>query len=304
MHVLCLLLLFFSQGGDDTLLATQVLGNFFVAPGSSLSLQFLPNAGIRLHNVAVADAGTYSVHVNMNVHGSVVEGVQTVEVQVSGQPITTDGQLHVTMLPDAVYVNSTRHYHVQLACGDFLPVWGHRASVLWKTPNNQTLSSTSDENGRFLLSVPNPVVSGEYSCVIDDTSPASLCVPSGSPLRRGATVNVDGVQAQFVIMEARMMSMQLKEEQLEQENAALKQQLETQRRNLTSMIGGAYSSSTGVFTVPVDGTYAFFATITPAGTSPEKNPMAALYADNTELARTISSPCNPGFSVDLSRQSA
>nr|KAG5700939.1 hypothetical protein BaRGS_034224 [Batillaria attramentaria] len=124
------------------------------------------------------------------------------------RPITTDGQLHVTMLPDAVYVNSTRHYHVQLACGDFLP-----------TPDNQTLSSTSEKNGRFLLSVPNPVVSGEYSCVIDDTSPATLCVPSGSPLQRGATVNVDGVQAQLVIMETRMMSVQLKEEQLEQENA-------------------------------------------------------------------------------------
>nr|KAG5700942.1 hypothetical protein BaRGS_034227 [Batillaria attramentaria] len=75
------------------------------------------------------------------------------------------------------------------------------------------------------------VVSGEYSCTIDDTSPASLCVPSGSPLRRGATVNVDGVQAQLVIMETRMMSMQLKEEHLEQENAALKQQLESQRQD-------------------------------------------------------------------------
>nr|KAG5700941.1 hypothetical protein BaRGS_034226 [Batillaria attramentaria] len=84
------------------------------------------------------------------------------------------------------------------------------------------MSSTSHDNGRFLLSVPNPVVSGEYSCAIDDTSPASLCVQSDSPLKRGATVNVDGVQAQLVIMEARMSSYQ-------QENAALKQQLESQK---------------------------------------------------------------------------
>ncbi|KAK7488760.1 hypothetical protein BaRGS_00020057, partial [Batillaria attramentaria] len=71
------------SGGSDTLLATQVVGNFFVAPGSSHSLQFLPNAGIRLHNVVIADAGTYSVHVNMDVHGSTESEVQTVEVQVS-----------------------------------------------------------------------------------------------------------------------------------------------------------------------------------------------------------------------------
>nr|KAG5705182.1 hypothetical protein BaRGS_030899 [Batillaria attramentaria] len=226
MHVLCLLLLFFSQVPVTQAFQWTSAGSLPngttipACPGQDVTLLWSYTADVAEHltNVewhhttpAIADAGTYSVHVNMEVHGVVDREVQSVEVQVSDQPITTDGQLHVTMLPDAVYVNSTRHYHVQLACGDFLP-----------TPDNQILSSTSDENGRFLLSVPNPVVSGEYSCVIDDTSPASLCVPSGSPLQRGATVNVDGAQAQLVIIEARMNSYQ-------QENAALKQQLETQQ---------------------------------------------------------------------------
>nr|KAG5710842.1 hypothetical protein BaRGS_026993 [Batillaria attramentaria] len=177
--------------------------------------------------IAIADTGTYTVRVNMDVHGSTVREMQSAEVLVSDQPITTDDQLHVTMLPDAVYVNSTRQYHVQLACGDFLPVWGHRASVVWKTPDNQTLPSTSGENGRFLLSVPIPVVTGEYSCILDDTSPASLCVQSGSPLQRGATVNVDGVQAQIVTLEARMNSYQ-------QENSVLKQQLESQKQEVVA----------------------------------------------------------------------
>nr|KAG5709747.1 hypothetical protein BaRGS_027772 [Batillaria attramentaria] len=203
------------------------MSSFFVAPGSTLHVEFIPNAGIRLHNVAIADAGTYSVHVNLDVHGSIVREVQTVELEVSDQSLTTDGQLHVKMLPQAVFDNSTQQYRVQLSCGDFLPVWSSKVAVLWKTPSNETLTSTSMDNGRFLLSVPNPVVSGEYTCVLDDTSPASLCVDSDSPLQRGATTNVDGVQAQFAVLGAQMTSLQQREGRVKQENADLKQQLET-----------------------------------------------------------------------------
>nr|KAG5687115.1 hypothetical protein BaRGS_008662 [Batillaria attramentaria] len=116
------------------------------SPTASLHLEFIPNAGIRLHNVAIADTGTYSVHVNINLHGSLIT----------------------------------------------------------ETPSNETLSSTFNENGHFLLSVPHPVVSGDYTCNIDDTSPASLCVQSGSPLQRGATLSVDGIQAQMTLLESKM----------------------------------------------------------------------------------------------------
>nr|KAG5709746.1 hypothetical protein BaRGS_027771 [Batillaria attramentaria] len=310
-----------------------------------MHIESIPNAGIRLHNVAVADAGTYSVHVNLDVHGSIVREVQTVELQVSDQPLTTDGQLHVKMLPQAVYDNSTQQYRVQLSCGDFLPVWSSKVAVLWKTPSNQTLASTSMDNGRFLLSVPNPVDSGEYTCVLDDSSAASLCVDSDSPLQRGATTNVDGVQAQFAVLGAQLTSLRQREGQMQQENTDLKQQLETLthqdtdlkqqlqtltqkdadltqqvqtlvtedanlrqelemlRQNASAMQavstpkvsfqafllgyrfaghslnsgdtlvfdhttsneGGAYDSRTGVFTAPVDGTYAFFVSVVTDG---------------------------------------
>nr|KAG5710841.1 hypothetical protein BaRGS_026992 [Batillaria attramentaria] len=189
-------------------------------PGQDVTMSWSYTAGVAEHltNVewhytppAIADTGTYTVRVNMDVHGSTVREMQSAEVLVSDQPITTDDQLHVTMLPDAVYVNSTRQYHVQLACGDFLPVWGHRASVVWKTPDNQTLPSTSGENGRFLLSVPIPVVTGEYSCILDDTSrPVCACRV-----------------AQIVTLEARMNSYQ-------QENSVLKQQLESQKQEVVA----------------------------------------------------------------------
>nr|KAG5709745.1 hypothetical protein BaRGS_027770 [Batillaria attramentaria] len=181
-----------------------MIGSFFAAPSFTTHVEFIPNAGIRLHDVSVSDTGTYSVHVNLDVHGSIVREIQNAEVKVSDQPLTTDGQLHVKMLPQAAYNISIQQFQVQLSCGDFLPEWMPKVSVLWKTPSNKTLPSTSMDNGRFLLSVPNPVVSGEYTCVLDDTSPASLCVDSDSPLKQGATTSVDGVQAQLAIMGAQI----------------------------------------------------------------------------------------------------
>nr|KAG5688551.1 hypothetical protein BaRGS_010186 [Batillaria attramentaria] len=71
------------DGGDEFVLATLVMGSFFPAPGSPVHVQYIPIAGIRLQNVAVTDAGIYSVHVNVNLHGSVITEVQTVTVAVS-----------------------------------------------------------------------------------------------------------------------------------------------------------------------------------------------------------------------------
>ncbi|KAK7481448.1 hypothetical protein BaRGS_00027299, partial [Batillaria attramentaria] len=139
---------------------------------------FIPNAGIRLQNVAIADAGTYSVHVNVNLHGSVTTEMQSVEVEVSGKRFIT--------------------------------------------PSSQSLPSTLYSNGRFYLNVPNPVITGEYTCAIDHTSPGSLCVQSGSPLDRGDTVSVDSAQAQFAILEARAAATEKKHQQ---DVASLQQQL-------------------------------------------------------------------------------
>ncbi|KAK7481447.1 hypothetical protein BaRGS_00027298, partial [Batillaria attramentaria] len=82
------------------------------------------------------------------------------------------------------------------------------------TPDNRTLPSTFYENGRFVLNVPNPVVGGEYTCVLDQASPATLCVSGDSPLQRGATFNVEGVNVQFALMDARLKAQQEKQAEL------------------------------------------------------------------------------------------
>ncbi|KAK7475691.1 hypothetical protein BaRGS_00033062, partial [Batillaria attramentaria] len=110
--------------------------------------------------------------------------------------------------------------------GSFVPASGV------PTPSLQSLPSTSFNNGFFTLSVPNPVVSGEYSCLIDDNSAASVCIQSGSPLRGGATISVDGKEARFNLTEARyqqeIAALQQKiidiENKHQQELAALKQE--------------------------------------------------------------------------------
>ncbi|KAK7482253.1 hypothetical protein BaRGS_00026496 [Batillaria attramentaria] len=259
------LLLFLLGGGDDNVLATEVMGSLFLPPGATINVEFIPNAGVRLLNVATKDSGTYSVHVNINLHGSIVTEVQTVE-----------------------------------------------------TPSNQTVPSTSSSDGTFFLSLPSPVATGEYTCFLDNSSPASLCVESDSSLRKGASVVVDKMDARFAILASQMAAqeqektdlqnqltdMKLREELMEQENAALQLQLDnlaakidaaTQSVSFLASIssqtaqasefnsgeriaftithlnnGNAYDRDTGVFTAPVNGTYVFLANLQLHSSSPSR----------------------------------
>ena len=79
---------------------------------------------------------------------------------------------------------------------------------------NQTVASTFQDNDRFFLAVPNPFIGGIYTCYIDNSSPATLCIPSNSPLRRGATVLVDGVEGRISLMGSEMQTMKSKETQM------------------------------------------------------------------------------------------
>ncbi|KAK7491088.1 hypothetical protein BaRGS_00017652 [Batillaria attramentaria] len=67
---------FHTPGDSGVIIATFVAGNFFETPSSSQKLDFLPHAGIRLSNVSEPDFGTYSVHVNLELHGSIMKHVQ------------------------------------------------------------------------------------------------------------------------------------------------------------------------------------------------------------------------------------
>ena len=99
---------------------------------------------------------------------------------------------------------------------------------------NETVASTFQENGRFFLAVPNPFIGGNYTCNIDNSSTATLCIPSNSPLRRGATVLVDGVEGRISLMGSEMQTMKSKETQM----AGQIQTLQTEK----SQMGGEIQS--------------------------------------------------------------
>jgi len=212
----------------EKVLATQVNGHFFADPSDIQRLEYVPGAGIRLLEVSDAYTGTYSVHVNLNLHGSIVTHSHAVNVVVTETSVSTNnGALHAT-LQGAQYLPTTQQHHLILTCGDFDPLWMPGVSVVWTTPMGQTLPSTFNANGQFSLAVPNPFVSGDYSCNVDNSAPAMVCVSSDSPLRRGATVSVDGVGGRVMLINSEMSSMQ-------QQVASMAAQIQTLQNNNTQM---------------------------------------------------------------------
>ncbi|KAK7115715.1 uncharacterized protein [Littorina saxatilis] len=186
------------------LLATQITrtsDHFLKDPYVSQIVEFVPPAGISLLNVKHWDRGIYSVHVNVNLHGSIVTHTQNASLYVDAS-VTEDGNLHARLLNRTMFNNGTKEHHLLLACGPFRSKWMSAVKAVWTTPDNQTLRSTSEENGYFLLAVPNPVETGDYKCKVENSSYTSACLPSFSPLLRGATVFVDGCDEGKTVLEA------------------------------------------------------------------------------------------------------
>jgi len=124
----------FAPAGSQTedVIATAVNGHFFTDEITRFTLEPAGNGGIRIFGVTSQDSGTYSVHVNVNQHGSVVSYVQSVNLTVSNELLTTDGRLHVGLLQDATFVDSTQQHHVILTCGHFNPFWADKIHVVWE----------------------------------------------------------------------------------------------------------------------------------------------------------------------------
>lgn len=94
-------------------------------------------------------------------------------------------------------------------------------NVSLQTPDNQTLTSTSKENGRFILAVPNPVVTGDYTCRVENSSYTSVCLPRSSPLLRGATIFVDGCNEGSAVSKATEKDLREKVQTLKKEKTLL-----------------------------------------------------------------------------------
>ncbi|KAK7115714.1 uncharacterized protein [Littorina saxatilis] len=213
-----------NDNDSDTLLATQVTqssSHFLKDPAIQQTVEHMPPAGIRLKRVTHNYTGTYSVHVNVNLHGSIVTHRQSVRLFVGAPSMTDDGEIHAEQLNKTAFLNSTQQHHVLLSCGNFKSNWVTMVKAVWTTPDNQTLTSTSKENGRFILAVPNPVVTGDYTCRVENSSYTSVCLPRSSPLLRGATIFVDGCNEGSAVSKATEKDLREKVQTLKKEKTIL-----------------------------------------------------------------------------------
>lgn len=218
----------------EVFLGTFVRGHFLPEPSVSQQLELIPSVGLRLVTVRHEHSGVYSVHINVNLHGSIQEHVQRVHVVVTDELIAQDGRLQAHF-QGARFMNTTQDHQLILVCGVVNPLWVSNVDIEWTTPLNQTLASTFQENGQFALAVPNPFLTGTYSCHITDLSPATVCIPSDSPLTSGATVTVDGVESRIALMDSRERQMAEQIHTLQGEKAQMATEIQTLQHNLTTM---------------------------------------------------------------------
>nr|KAG5690547.1 hypothetical protein BaRGS_014680 [Batillaria attramentaria] len=190
------------SGNEETILATQVMGQLFKFPAVNMTVRFLPNAGIQISNYTWADYATYRVTVKYT-HNNVFKSASRSVVLVSPDaPAITGSRLEARMQQKLVTDVITGDKHVQLECGTFLSLGHDRpVSVVWRTPSGDVRSSTSFSKGKFHFTLPNPVVGGTYICRLDDPSTAGRCIQNVASLTRGAYVQVDEVQTRLMLLE-------------------------------------------------------------------------------------------------------
>ncbi|KAK7474918.1 hypothetical protein BaRGS_00033805, partial [Batillaria attramentaria] len=107
---------------------------------------------------------------------------------------------------DAVYDARTQDWHVQIECQGLVSLGQPPVSIVWKTPSGAIVPSTTQHNGTFTLTLPNPPEDGLYTCLPDNTSASAGC--SAAPLHDSASVRITGYDARFAIMDARMRELQ------------------------------------------------------------------------------------------------
>ncbi|XP_076445899.1 uncharacterized protein LOC143283539 [Babylonia areolata] len=290
-------------GSSDRLLAVRSQGQFVPEAGTTVQLEFMPNAGIRLVNVTVQDSGTYSVRVSFNEHGSIKTYTQTAHVHVSanGDGVVENGHLMATVRPGMTRDNRTQDLHLVLACSRINEPWRASAHIVWSTPQHVELQTSWWDDGVSYLLVPNPVTSGPYTCNLDKATAALGCQSSESPSVREGTVHMDGVEARLSLLEGKLQDVRSREselvdkvDRLEAENSALKHQLAATGLatisfsvfilnsthyssdplllpHVISNQGEAFNVTSGQFLVPVSGLYVFHVTLTTTNPVPDSS---------------------------------
>lgn len=209
-----------------TILATYTDGYLFKTSATGLQLKFLPGAGLLVSNLTWSDFGTFRVTVKAEDSGVFKSRARTVVLAPPDAPILDEGRLVAEIVPHPVQNPSTRSLHVQLQCGTFRKMGQRSVSVMWTTPTGQVVPSSDVVSGRFLLTLPNPVQGGTYTCRLADPAVVSACVSTYKNmylLKYGAGVHVDESQARLSLLSAEIAGMTKRDEELES-------RLETQSR--------------------------------------------------------------------------
>lgn len=210
----------------ETILATYTDGHFFKSSATGLKVKFLPDAGLLLSNLTWSDFGTFRVTVKVEDNGVLKSRSRSVVLAPPDAPVLAEGRLVAEIVPYPVQSPSTRSLHVQLQCGIFLKMGNRPVSVMWTTPTGQEETSSDVANGRFLLTLSNPVQGGTYTCRLADPSVVSACVSTYKNmhfLKWGARVHVDESQARLSLLSAEMGSMTKRDEELESKLEAQRQ---------------------------------------------------------------------------------
>ncbi|KAK7090667.1 hypothetical protein V1264_010429 [Littorina saxatilis] len=150
-------------------------------------------------------------------------------------PATQDGAFHV-ILSDAIKDDVTEDWTLQLHCGQFVDLGHPPIDVFWKTPSGRLRDSSYEDNGTFVLSLPSPVQTGNYSCHLPPSTARFLSATS--PLNAAAQLYVDDKDVRLSFLEARQGELEQVIEDQEnllenQTNLLQRQALQISQQNVT-----------------------------------------------------------------------
>ncbi|KAK7478704.1 hypothetical protein BaRGS_00030089 [Batillaria attramentaria] len=202
-------------------------------------MKAVPNqvAALKLKSAALSDAGTYIVNVTYMTNTE--SGQQSLTVSRSAElivwkaPSTTDDQLHVVLDLKAVKIQTgkTSEWRVRLSCGTFLGLGQPNVSVVWKTPSDKTLPSTSYDRGAFHLVI-DRTEAGLYSCQIDPKAPALTCLDPNSFLLSNVDIYVSQADVRLLVLEADSAEQKAENAKQKAQNAKQKAELAEQKAQL------------------------------------------------------------------------
>nr|QBA18395.1 VIgL family C1q-related protein 3 isoform 1 [Littorina littorea] len=217
---------------DSTMMAAVTDGYFLSHAPYSQRVGQLANGGLALSDVKLADAGNYSVEVNVEVEGSLVSHRHSVLLQVGDGLMTQDGTLTASQDPVALWDSSEQQWTIRLTCGRFTFLGQPPVHVIWTTPTMETPASSGYDNGHFYLTLSSPVVGGNYTCHIPHHLLSDVCVTESNYDNPALTARVLVCE-----VKARMSLLEAEHRTLKADNRELRQQGQVQDdaiRNLTS----------------------------------------------------------------------